>query len=341
MVRDDVAGHILQLKAELLADGRLRLYPGVSTIGIISAPSAGPAAGEPTVFIRLDGSRVRLRLDDRARVALTVEGNLERDGEVIATGVELEPVVAHCPEQVYTTVVPGCIHNCAFCALAGHVAAARSEEIIISRIEHVFESSAVVPVALTSGVSPDGSELDRCLSIVKRIKEKWRVVPVGVSICVKDKKDLERLLEVGCDEIKINLEVADPDILRKVCPQKDRDAIIILMKEAVELFGRGRVCSNIILGLGESDKAVLDTVDELAAIGVVANLRPLEVTLAVEPALERVLGIKGFARPQADRLVRLAEAQCKILARHRLSASGMDTMCSACTGCDLAPGQDL
>jgi biotin synthase-related radical SAM superfamily protein len=274
-------------------------------------------------------------------VALTTEGTLERDGEVIATGVQLEPVMAHCPEQVYTTVVPGCIHKCAFCALAGHVAAARSEEIIISRIEHVFKASTVVPVALTSGVSPDGSELDRCLSIVKRLKNKWRVVPIGVSVCIKGKEDLERLLEVGCDEIKINLEVADPDILRKVCPQKDRDAIIALMKEAVELFGRGRVCSNIILGLGESDQAVLDTMDELAAIGVVANLRPLEVTLAVEPALERALGVGSFARPQADRLIRLVEAQCEILARHRLSASGMDTMCSACTGCDLAPGHDL
>ena len=336
-----MAGPILQLKAELLADGRIRLHPGVSTIGVISAPSAGPAAGEPTVFIRLDGSRVRLRLDDRARVALTAEGTLERDGEVIATGVQLERIVAHCPEQVYTTVVPGCINKCAFCALAGHVAAARSEAIIISRIEHAFESSAVVPVSLTSGVAPDGSELDRCVSIVKYIKDKWRVVPVGVSICIKDKKDLERLQEAGCDEIKLNLEVADPDILRKVCPQKDRDAIIALMKEAVELFGRGRVCSNIILGLGESDQAVLDTLDELAAIGIVANLRPLEVTLAVEPALERALGIGSFARPQADRLIRLAEAQCEILAKHRLSASGMDTMCSACTGCDLAPGQDL
>lgn len=331
----------LRLKAELLAYGRIRLHPGVSTKGFLSSPSAGPAAGEPTVFIRIDGSRVRLRLDDNSRMALTAGMTLELDGEVIATGVQMEPVVAHCPEQVYTTVVPGCIHNCAFCALAGHIANARSEEKIISRIERAFDSSAVVPVALTSGVSPDGSEVDLCVSIVERIKDRWRVVPVGVSICLKDKKDLKRLQEADCDEIKINLEVADRDILRRVCPQKDRALIIDLMKEAVELFGRGRVSSNIILGLGESDQAVLDTIEELAAIGVVANLRPLEVTPAIEPALERVLGIGCFGRPQADRLIRLAEKQCQILANHRLSASGMDTMCSACTGCDLAPGHDL
>jgi biotin synthase-related radical SAM superfamily protein len=100
------------------------------------------------------------------------------------------------------------------------------------------------------------------------------------------------------------------------------------------------VSSNVIVGLGETDAEVLGAVERLASLGAVANLRPLELSPAVEAALVRALG-GGFGRPSAERLLHLARGQRDVLARHGLDGRSMVTMCEACTGCDLAPGRDL
>ena len=65
---------------------------------------------------------------------------------------------------------------------------------------------------------------------------------------------IDRLKEAGADEIKLNLETFDPEIFKKVCGELDLDWIMEALEHAVEVFGRGKVTSNIIIGMGESDR---------------------------------------------------------------------------------------
>jgi len=63
------------------------------------------------------------------------------------------------------------------------------------------------------------------------------------------------------------------DLFQQVCPGISFQEIMDALQEAVDVFGRTRVFSNIILGLGESDKVLRHGIDELAEMGVMPILR--------------------------------------------------------------------
>jgi biotin synthase-related radical SAM superfamily protein len=106
------------------------------------------------------------------------------------------------------------------------------------------------------------------------------------------------------------------------------------LQEAVGIFGKNRVFSNVLVGLGESDKTVRQGVDELTTMGVLPILR------AAYPHPLR-LGEVDIVRPSADRLLGLARHLKRALDKNDLDGNLALTGCYRCTGCDLAPGRDL
>jgi len=58
-------------------------------------------------------------------------------------------------------------------------------------------------------------------------------------------------------------------------PGLSLDYVLKSLEKAVLIFGKNRVSSNFILGLGESDKCVLAGVTRLAEMGVIPILRPI------------------------------------------------------------------
>jgi biotin synthase-related radical SAM superfamily protein len=112
-----------------------------------------------------------------------------------------------------------------------------------------------------------------------------------------------------------------------------------MLQDAVEVFGRGKVASNIIYGMGETDDDLLDTVERMASMGVAAGLRMLSLNDTNRPYMEAALG--QLQAPSVKRMIRLAEAHKRILQRHRLDPRTFHTMCFACTCCDLVPFHDL
>jgi biotin synthase-related radical SAM superfamily protein len=107
----------------------------------------------------------------------------------------------------------------------------------------------------------------------------------------------------------------------------------------VKVFGKGKVSSNIIIGMGESDRNVIEGVERLAEMGVLATLRPLRLNDLNRREMEAALG--HLEPVSEERLVRLALEQKRILEENGLSTLTFDTMCSACTCCDLVPFRDV
>jgi biotin synthase-related radical SAM superfamily protein len=102
----------------------------------------------------------------------------------------------------------------------------------------------------------------------------------------------------------------------------------------VKIFGKNRVTSNFILGMGESDECVLEGVAGLAEMGVIPILRPI----SPHPLRK---GDVEVERPSAERLFRLARATKKVLEDYGLRADLAKTMCLLCTGCDITPQRDI
>ena len=82
----------------------------------------------------------------------------------------------------------------------------------------------------------------------------------------------------------MNVETFDPEIFQKVCGELDLDWIMEALEHAVKVFGRGKVTTNIIFGLGESDRSILEGVERLAGMGIVPTLRPLRLKGAATEA---------------------------------------------------------
>jgi biotin synthase-related radical SAM superfamily protein len=114
-----------------------------------------------------------------------------------------------------------------------------------------------------------------------------------------EESDLLVMRRAGADELKLNVQCASKRIFERVCPGLDWQGLWKNLRAGVRLFGRGKVCSNVIIGLGETDREVLATVERLARLGVAANLRPLRTGPLNEKALEKAIGRPPVPPPPA------------------------------------------
>ncbi|HNW37649.1 MAG TPA: radical SAM protein [Methanosarcina vacuolata] len=323
-----------EIKAFLISIGSVSVDP--SLIPRARGSTAGPGAGTSSVFFRSGKKRVRLSINkDSPLSILKVEG--EGDVGVFYQGKELvrgklEPAPAHCPDQAFITLCERCVFDCKYCPvpkLQGHV---KSDEEVLNIIDDVLRTGNLKAISLTSGVETSiEGEVERVLKLLPALK-KYNV-PIGVSVYPTEGCS-RKFYEAGASEVKYNVETMDQEIFKKVCGDLSLDYILDKLREAVGVFGKNRVFSNFIIGLGESDDSVRDGIETLAQMGVIPVLRP------VNPHPLRA-GDCFTERPSPERLLTLAKLEAEILKKYGLDPGLAKTMCLKCTGCDLVPFVDF
>ncbi len=300
-----------------------------------TTPSAGPGAGLESFFLKSGGHRVRLSINKDSPfkvIRCYTDVVVIKDGRPIVTG-KLEPALSHCPEQAYLTISGCCIYDCKFCPVPKLNGEVKVPDEILQLVEEAKRTGQLKAISLTSGVerSPE-DEVRKAVSIVKILRARYDL-PIGVSVYPTDTSS-EELKQAGATEIKYNVETMDSEIFARICPGLSLEYLLKSLKKAVEIFGKNRVSSNIILGLGESDDCVEAGVTKLAKMGVIPNLRPI----SPHPLRKGEAEVK---RPSADRLLKLARITRKVLKDYDLRADLAETMCLPCTGCDIASHRDI
>jgi len=368
-----------RIKAILIAEGSADIDPGL--LGTSEASTAGPGAGVGSFFFRSGGHRVRLeyrrdpdaalivrRIDEEAadgvmhsvdatQAAGDVDAGIDESdafGDTRAADVgdsggvvifykgkelvrgRIEPALLHCPEQAYITLSESCIFNCAFCPVPKLGGRTKTRGEVIRMVDDAYRTGNLRAISITSGIerSPE-EEVTRAVDLVKSLT-KYNI-PIGVSVYPTEDSSI-RLKEVGAVEVKYNVETMDREIFGRACADMDLDFVLATLKDAVDIFGRNRVFSNFIIGLGESDRTVRDGVETLAGIGVIPILRALNLH-PLRPDLKSIC--PDAARPDADRLLRLARFEREVLDAHGLRALVAETMCLPCGGCDLVAHWDV
>jgi biotin synthase-related radical SAM superfamily protein len=321
----------LQTKATLISFGEVQL-PERQTRTRIS--TAGPGAGGNSIFF-LSGKRlVRLSVVPRAPLRLVRLDKgvaLFRGVRELAKGELVEPL-QHCPEQAYLTVSERCVYDCKFCAVPKLQGGVKTLAAVMNLVEQAQETGHLKAISLTSGV--EASPGQEVIKVAEMAKELQRFgVPIGVSVCPAP--GANRIIRsAGAVEVKYNLETPDRDLFARLCPGLSFQAIMEALAEAVEVFGRNRVYSNILVGLGESDNTLRQSIDEMTEMGVMPILR------AVYPHPLR-MGEAEMVRPSAEQLLSLSHHLRRALDRHGLRGDLALTGCYRCTGCDLVPHRDL
>ena len=259
----------LETKALLISAGTVQLDEP-RTGGQIS--TAGPGAGGQSVFFQ-SGERL-VRLSVAAKSPLRIERRqsgvaIFKGEREIARGQLVEPLL-HCPKQAYITVSERCIYDCRFCAVPKLKGSVKSLETIRQMVEKARMTGNLRAISLTSGVevSPE-HEAQRVSQIVRDLSSFG--VPIGVSVSPFPGVN-QMLKSAGAHEVKYNLETMDRDLFQQVCPGISFQVIMDALQEAVDIFGKNRVFSNVIVGLGESDRYFMRGNRRADRIGRLAGL---------------------------------------------------------------------
>lgn len=178
-----------------------------------------------------------------------------------------------------------CSANCGFCPQARE---SRSRADMLSRvtwpifptrevvdgIERATRDDAIKRVCIQTLNYPE--VFNDILLLVREIKSR-SILPISVSSQPLSPERLKALLEAGVNRVSIALDAATENLFNKVKGQniggpyrweRQRKAL----NEAVRVFGEGSVSTHLIVGLGETEKELCQTIQWCVDSGVYPGL---------------------------------------------------------------------
>jgi radical SAM protein (TIGR04043 family) len=248
----------------------------------------------------------------------------------------------HGADVLASTVVQTCIRyseadRCRFCAIeeslhAGATVAAKSPAQLAEVAEAAVRLDGVRQMVLTTGTTagPDrgARHLARCVRAV------LAAVP-GLPIQVQceppaNLSALRDLREAGAAAIGIHVESLDPRVRHRWMPGKSTvpmTAYEAAWDEAVRLFGRNRVSTYLLIGLGENPDELVAGAARLIERGVypfVVPFRPLAGTLARR---------HGVPAPPPSLVRDVTERVAALLRAAGMTGADQQAGCAACGAC--------
>jgi biotin synthase len=130
-------------------------------------------------------------------------------------------------------------------------------------------------------------------------------VPISVSCQPLNSKNIKALAKAGAERIGISLDAATRELFDKVKGLPAGGPYgwkkqFKLLAEAVEVFGKGRVSTHLIVGLGETEKEMVEIIQQCVNMGVLPAL------FAFTPIPGTVLENKSQPSIQSYRRIQIA-----------------------------------
>jgi len=305
-------------------------------------------SGEKSVFLSPDGKRrVRLKINRKAKASLKAY-----QGRVVVSTEEghfldflnIEKIVFHCPNQVSICHYYSCTNGCLFCPLPSSTPRkSPTIEAILSLLRNHL-TDPKFSFSITHGL-PKGKRkedvFNEICNIIERIKSEFgNSIPIGIGPYPCSEEWIKRFKNAGADEIRINLETYNQDLFSVICPNEKYSLLVESLKCAVRYFGKNKVSSSMILGVGESTDDVLDGLNFLTGKGIIPTLHPLETAPRIINVLKKKTK-RNVGRPKASKLLDLAKEHKRFLEKRRLNPTLLKCSCPACTADGLMPFVDF
>jgi radical SAM protein (TIGR04043 family) len=289
------------------------------------------------------------------------EGVLTRDGVVVhaelapierplfydlktADGIPYEQIAQlHGRHVLATTVVQTCVRygdettRCRFCTIeeslrAGTTTQVKRPEQIAQVTVAAVRLDGVRQLVMTTGTSngPDrgAKHLGRCVEAVRRVIPR---LPIQVQLEPPSGLGwLARLHRSGATSIGIHIESLDEEVRKHWTPGKATvplERYEVTWKEAVRIFGRNRVSTYLLIGLGENPDQLVSGAKKLIAMGVypfVVPFRPLAGSLA---------HADGVPAPSHDLVADITDRVGAALRKAGMRGVNQGAGCAACGAC--------
>jgi radical SAM protein (TIGR04043 family) len=260
-----------------------------------------------------------------------------------ADGVPYEKIARlHGADVLATTVVQTCIRygeadRCRFCTIeeslrAGSTIAAKTPAQLAEVAEAAVRLDGVRQMVMTTGTTAGPDRGARTLArSVRAVAEAVPDLPIQVQ-CEPpgDLSWIRELHAAGATAIGIHVESLDDHVRRRWMPGKSRVPMAeyeAAWDEAVRVFGRNRVSTYLLVGLGEDPDELVAGAQRLIGRGVypfVVPLRPMPGTLARRD---------GACAPPAGLVRDVTERVGALLRAAGMSGSGQRAGCAACGAC--------
>jgi radical SAM protein (TIGR04043 family) len=241
-------------------------------------------------------------------------------------------------DSIASTVVQKCIYwgteeQCGFCGIE----LTRGEQTIPvktpAQLAEVCTAArdldGAVDVTLTTGSinrrDRGALYISRCAAAIKEA--------CGLPIQVQfeppdDLAVLSQVRDAGVDAVGIHIETFDPLVLGRVAAGKAKcgvEGYFRCWERAVEVFGRGRVSTYVILGMGERRELIEEGCARAIELGVypfVVPLRPVPGTL-----------MQDTPAPDADYVASVYRSVSAMLAQSGLDHAAAKAGCARCQAC--------
>jgi biotin synthase-related radical SAM superfamily protein len=218
-----------------------------------------------------------------------------------------------------------CTANCGFCPQAR---SSRSKAELLSRVtwptfptsnvlkklENTVENGKIMRVCIQALNYPD--VFTHLTALVKTVKQHAKV-PVSVSCQPLNTENIRCLAEAGAERIGIAIDAATEKLFSQVKganangPYTWKNQFRHL-QEAIEIFGRGKVSTHLIIGLGETENDAVSLIQRCVDMGVTPALfaftpvRGAKLETKPQPLIEsyrrvqlaRYLIVHGHARSE-------------------------------------------
>jgi biotin synthase-related radical SAM superfamily protein len=193
--------------------------------------------------------------------------------------LDVKPTTAY----LMTYTEGSCLANCAFCPQARK---SPSDKSLLSRVlwpayatlevlEGLRKAEASLQRVCIQTVNYQGF-FDDALALLRKIKEVSET-PVSIDTAPLTRAQMEELKRAGLDRIGIPLDSATEELFDQVKGEHVGgpyrwEKHLAALDAAVEVFGPGRVLSNLIVGLGEAEKEAVELIQRLMDMGVETGL---------------------------------------------------------------------
>jgi biotin synthase len=178
-----------------------------------------------------------------------------------------------------------CSANCGFCPQA-NTSRGRADmlsrvtwppfqtEQVLSGIEESTKTGAVKRICIQALNYP--KVFEDLLNLTKEINSRVKV-PLSVSCQPLNREKMEKLAKAGVDRLSIALDAATEEVFDRVKGklaggvylwERQREAL----KDAVQTFGENHVTTHLIVGLGETEREMVQTVQWCVDSGVYPSL---------------------------------------------------------------------